>query len=130
MTPSWIRIDQINMKFDILTDQISAVNNYTLLLKAKLLSFSLPKVSESLYTTNNYQLKLVFKNENCEFVNSNITSYLLFNQLSYFNLLFKDSEDDKISVKFNINSDINGFIQSNSNFNYTLILMSNVSEMK
>ena len=130
MTPSWIRIDQINMKFDILTDQISAVGNYTLLLTAKLLSFSLPKVPESLYTTNQNLLKLVFKNENCEFVSSNITSYLLFNQLSYFNLLFKDSEDDKISVKLNINSDINGFIQSNSHFNYTLILMSNASEMK
>ena len=68
----------------------------------------------------------MFSNENCVFVSSNSSYYLVINQLTSFLLTFKDIEEDLISVTILQNDFISTFVKTTSNTNqFTVILQTN-----
>ena len=68
----------------------------------------------------------MFSNENCVFVSSNSSYYLVLNQLTSFLLTFNDIEEDLISVTIHQNDFINTFVKTISNTsNFIVMLQTN-----
>ena len=65
----------------------------------------------------------MFSNENCVFVSSNSSYYLVVNQLTTYLLTFNDFEEDLISVNILHNDFINAFVKATSNTNKFIIML-------
>ena len=113
------------MLFKITTNQYIKLGDYSLLIKAKLLSYSLHINDELLYTTNQNLVTLSLSNTNCEFESGGIDSYLIFNKLTNYTFTFKDNENDKVLLNLTHDSTINSFIQSKTNLIFSVSLLSN-----
>ena len=71
-------------------------------------------------------LVLNFFNDNCVFVSSNATYFLVINKMTTFMLIFNDNEGDLITITSYQNDFISYFIQATNNTNqFKLILQAN-----
>ena len=95
-------------------------------MSAQMITYFINSTDTIKYTTNIYLVSLEFSNNNCVFVSSNASNYLVVNQLTTFMLIFDDAEGDSITVAIVQNDYVSLFIQSTGNSNqFKMILQSN-----
>ena len=120
--PNWLQIDQINQSLRFNLSLIDSVGDYSLSLNARLITFSTKSNDVSKYTTDSFSTTFDFINKNCQFINSNATYFLVFEQISTFILNFADDEHDKIIISTSLNEHISYYIQNTNDSNIFKIL--------
>ena len=124
-TPEWIMIDQPNKSITVNVSQVSSTGN-NISMSAKMITYFINNISTSKYTTSNYFVSLEFFNDNCVFVSSNATYFLVINKMKTFTLIFNDNEGDLITITSYQNDFISYFIQTTNDTNqFELILQAN-----
>ena len=125
---TWLSIDQPSKSIIFDISQIKSVGNYNISISAKMITYFINTTDTSKYTTNDYFVSFTFSNDNCVFVSSNASYYLVVNRLTIFMLTFADTEEDFIYVTILQNSFVNTFVQGTSNTNqFEVMLQTNES---
>ena len=118
-----LEIDQPNKSIIVDLTQIKSVGDFNISISAKMITYFINNTDTEKYTTTNYLSHFVFSNDNCAFVSSNLSYYLIFNQLTSFMLTFNDTEEDLISVTIFQNDLINTFVKATNDTNQFIIML-------
>ena len=94
-TPEWIKIYNSNQTFSILRNKLNSISESILEFQAQLISYTFPYDS-SHFSTQIYQTKINFINENWNFVDVERKSFLIVNKFTSLNIHFSDIENDPI----------------------------------
>ena len=113
--PNWLTIDQLNQAVTINYLNITSIGLSSIIFNARLITLPYPYYLIYRYTTTNYTTTFNFANNNWIYSSSNSSYYIVVNQISIFELMFKDEEGDKIILTVLQNDFINTFVKYYSN---------------
>ena len=117
VAPALLVIDQQSKSVSVDLSKINSVWNVYVSMSAKMITYFRNSTDTGKYTTNIYMISLEFSNDNCVFVSSNTSYYLVVNQLTTFMLTFDDAEGDPTTATIITNDLIDFFIESTNNTN-------------
>ena len=125
-TPKWIMIDQPNKSITVNVSQVSSTGIFNVSMAAKMITYFINSIDTSKYTTKDYFVSLEFFNDNCVFVSSNATYFLVINKMTTIMLMFTDNEGDSITFKSYNNDLISNYNRATNNTEqYQMILQAN-----
>ena len=113
--PNWLTIDQLNQAVTINYLNISSIGLSSIGFYARLITLPNPFSDASRYTTKNYTTIFSFVNSNWKYSYSNSSYYIVANKISVFELMFKDEENDKITLTVLQNNYISTFVKYYTN---------------
>ena len=126
VAPALLIIDQQSKSVTVDLSKINSVWNVYVSMSAKMITYFRNSTDTGKYTTNIYMISLEFTNDNCVFVSSNASYYLVVNQLTAFMLTFDDAEGDLTTATIITNDLIDFFIESTNDANqFKMILQAN-----